>query len=90
MINRWIHFWILPCSEISMLIEKKNANQITFLEKIRLKAHVNICKMCRAYQKKVTLIDQLLSKHTNDEKKEGFEEIEIQDFKQRMKEKMKK
>ncbi|MDO4728109.1 MAG: hypothetical protein Q4B43_03775 [Bacteroidota bacterium] len=90
MINRWIHFWILPCSEISLLIEKKAANNISLLEKFRLKAHLNICKICSAYQKKAALMDKLWKNQAERSQKDDFKNTEIQYFKEKMKEKFKK
>lgn len=89
-ISKLVHWVILPCSEISLLIEKKTANELSMMEKLRLAAHLRVCEMCRAYQQKVAQMDNLLKKWVKKEKNDSFETTEIQHFQDKMNEKLKK
>lgn len=84
--NKLIHFFIIPCSRVPSLIERKNAGELPLILRIRLRAHLLICKWCAAYAKKVEWIDWLLTKKY--EKKESFNNTEIQSFKDNIKKKM--
>lgn len=76
------------CEKASLLIEKKVSKQsISIMENIRLKGHLSMCKFCRAYNRKVTLIDKVM---LNVSKKENskFEDSEIVNFKNYLKDKI--
>ncbi|GET46337.1 hypothetical protein [Capnocytophaga felis] len=90
MFSRIIHYFILPCSEISLLIEKKTAGKLSFFEKMRLFLHLRLCRLCEMYHKKVTFLDKSLQNTEISEKKVTFDNSEIQLFKDKMKEKLKK
>ncbi|ATA74216.1 conserved hypothetical protein [Capnocytophaga canis] len=90
MFSRIIHYFILPCSEISLLIEKKTARKISFFEKIRLFLHLRLCRLCKMYHKKVMFLDKSLQNTEITEKKVVFNHSEIQLFKRKMKENLKK
>ena len=81
LLEKMMHKLLLSCEKATFLIEKKaSAQSIGILENIRLKGHLAICKWCRAYNKKVTIIDNAMmriSKKSN----EKIEDIEINDFK---------
>ena len=81
------HKMIFTFEEATLLIEKKASDEpISFLENIRLKAHLAICKWCNAYNKKVAMIDNAMnriSKKETDKK----EESEMTEFKQHLKDK---
>lgn len=56
-----IYKLVFTCEKASLLIEKKASGQaIGLLNNIRLQGHLSICKWCRAYNKKVALIDMAL------------------------------
>ncbi|ATA88599.1 hypothetical protein [Capnocytophaga stomatis] len=90
MFSRIIHYFILPCSEISLLIEKKTAGKISFFEKVRLFSHLRVCRLCEMYHKKVIFLDKSLQNTEIGEKKVAFDDSEIQLFKNKMKENIKK
>lgn len=81
------HKIIFTCEKATLLIEKKaSAEPISFLDDIRLKAHLSICKWCRAYNKKVRLIDNAMLRISKKENEE-IGESEIKEFKQLLKDK---
>ncbi len=83
-LENMMHKLVFSCEKATFLIEKKaSAQPIGFLENIRLKGHLAICKWCRAYNKKVTIIDNAMmriSKKSN----EKIVETEIMDFKNQL------
>ena len=82
-----IHKMVFTCEKATFLIEKKaSAEPISFLEDIRLKAHLAICKWCNAYNKKVALIDKAMLRISKKENKK-IVESELTEFKQRLKDK---
>lgn len=77
----------LPCSEATLLMEKRNAQSISSKENRKLNLHILICKWCKAYNKKLQFLDQVFKK-TLSQKKTEINESEIQDFKNKMIEKL--
>ena len=77
MINRLIHFLILPCSKISFLIEKKMARQLSITEKVRLNLHLQVCRLCSIYEKKVRFLDKSLERQI--ENKESNQWMDLAD-----------
>lgn len=56
-----IYKLVFTCEEATLLIEKKaSAQPIGIINNIRLMGHLSICKWCRAYNKKVTIINSAL------------------------------
>ncbi len=53
---------MLSCKKASELIEKRTVVQLTFFEKIRLKAHTQMCDLCAEYEKQSQTIDEGLKK----------------------------
>ncbi len=89
LIGRLIHFLIMPCSRVPVLIEQQNAGELSFFKKVRLHIHLLVCKWCSSYARKVEQIDHLLTKkYMEEEKKASFEEDEIQRFKDVVKKKI--
>lgn len=71
----------------TFLIEKKTSSEsIGVLNNIRLQGHLAICKWCRAYSKKVTIMDSAIAR-LSERSNETIEETEIQDFKNQLIEK---
>lgn len=89
MIKHFLHFLFLPCSEATLLMEKKSAGTIMQKENLQLSAHLMICKWCRAYNKKLEMLDQLLKKSLKKEEKIEFNDSDIQEFKNNLIEKLK-
>lgn len=85
-LEKIIHKLIYTCEEATYRIEiKASGHPFSALENIRLKGHLAMCKWCKAYEKKVNIIDQAmnrLSKKSND----SLMESEIKEFKTDLKE----
>jgi hypothetical protein len=76
-----IHKLLFTCEKATFLIEKKaSAESLDFITIIRLKGHLAICKWCRAYNKKVTVIDNAIARVAKT-LNQSIKETEIQDFK---------
>lgn len=86
MIKKILHILFLPCSEATLLMEKRNAGLISAGENRKLNLHIMICKWCKAYNEKLKLLDKLFEKTFSQQKTE-INESEIQDFKNKMIEK---
>lgn len=87
MIKKILHILFLPCSEATLLMEKRNAGLISAGENRKLNLHIMICKWCKAYNEKLKLLDKLFEKTFSQQKTE-INETEIQDFKNKMIEKL--
>ncbi|HCM36142.1 hypothetical protein [Chryseobacterium sp.] len=83
MIRRILHRLFLPCSEATLLMEKRNAQSISTRENRMLNMHIMICKWCRMYNKKLALLDKVFKK-TFSEQETEINESEIQGFKNKM------
>lgn len=81
----------MPCSKATQEIEKQEGGyKISLLQRLRLKAHLSICKWCSAYRKKVIYLDKKLSTIIGKEQSILLKDIDIQNFKDNLKEKIKK
>lgn len=83
MIRKILHILFLPCSEATLLMEKRNARSISPKENRKLSLHIMICKWCKMYNEKLKVLDSIFEK-TLSEKKTEINESEIQDFKNKM------
>ncbi|WP_106916511.1 hypothetical protein [Chryseobacterium aurantiacum] len=83
MLKKILHTLFLPCSEATLLMEKRNAGSISAKENRKLGAHLMICKWCRMYSEKLALLDKVFKK-TISQKSGEINESEIQDFKNKM------
>ncbi|HCN48642.1 MAG TPA: hypothetical protein DIT10_06045 [Chryseobacterium sp.] len=83
MIKKILHTLFLPCSEATLLMEKRNAQSISAKENRKLSLHIMICKWCKAYNEKLKMLDKLFEK-TFSQKETEINESEIQDFKNKM------
>lgn len=84
MIKRFIHLLFLPCSEATLLLEKRNANSISRKEDWKLSMHLKICKWCKAYEKKLKILDEILKRKLFQDKKTEINNVDIQNFKDKM------
>lgn len=57
-----IHFFVLSCSQATLLIEKRMQARLTCVEHFQLKLHLHICKYCRFYEKEALFIDKAIYK----------------------------
>lgn len=87
MLKKILHILFLPCKEATLLMEKRNAQKISAKENMRLSLHIAICKWCKVYNEKLILLDKIFRK-TLTEKNTEINESEIQDFKNKMIEKL--
>ncbi|OCA76036.1 hypothetical protein BBI01_04895 [Chryseobacterium artocarpi] len=83
MIRKILHMLFLPCSEATLLMEKRNANSISAQENRKLNRHLMICKWCKMYNEKLAVLDKIFEKAFS-EKEAEINESEIQDFKNKM------
>lgn len=84
MLKKLIHIFFLPCSEATMLMEKRNAENISPKENRKLSLHLAICKWCRAYKEKLEMLDRILKRKLFDEDPVEINEIDIQNFKEKV------
>jgi len=82
-IKKILHILFLPCSEATLLMEKKNAQSISAKENRKLSVHLMMCKLCSMYNEKLALLDKVFKK-TFSEKETEINDSEIQDFKNKM------
>jgi predicted anti-sigma-YlaC factor YlaD len=82
------HKMFYTCEQATFMIEKKVSTQgIGIMENIRLKIHLSMCKFCRAYNKKVAIMDKVMLNFSKKENKK-IDESEINDFKDLLKTKI--
>ncbi|WP_042720907.1 zf-HC2 domain-containing protein [Flavobacterium sp. B17] len=80
MLKKLIHIIFLPCSEATLLMEKRSAGNISPNENRRLNLHLKICKWCRAYKKKLEILDDILKNKLFQEENIEINDSEIQEF----------
>ncbi|MBD3906207.1 hypothetical protein NAL32_16270 [Chryseobacterium sp. Ch-15] len=88
MLKKIMHIFFLPCSTATLLMEKRNANNISSKENWQLSMHVMMCKWCKAYEEKLKILDSILKKKWFREEKTDLNDADIQKFKDRMFEKL--
>lgn len=88
MLRKLIHILFLPCSKATMLMEKRNANAISQKEDWQLSMHLKICKWCRAYEEKLKILDDILKRKLSRKEKTEINKSDIQDFKNKVLEKL--
>ncbi|MBO6186830.1 MAG: hypothetical protein J6O88_19450 [Chryseobacterium sp.] len=84
MFRKIIHIFFLSCSTATLLMEKRNANNISPKENWQLSMHVMICKWCKAYEEKLKILDSILKKKWFGEEKINLNDADIQEFKDKM------
>ena len=50
----------MPCAKATFLIEKRINSRLTFIEWAQLKAHLALCKWCKAYDAKAEFLQKAL------------------------------
>lgn len=73
---------MIKCDEASTICDKKQYNEATFLEKIKLQLHLFLCKKCGLYSEQNKMMSKIFSthlshngtKHLCDDDKESFKE----------------
>ncbi|WP_326982829.1 hypothetical protein VUJ46_22185 [Chryseobacterium sp. MYb264] len=84
MLKKLIHIIFLPCSEATLLMEKRNAATISSKENWKLSVHLKICKWCRAYKEKLEILDDILKRKLSQEEKVEMNDSEIEGFKEKV------
>ncbi|MPS66001.1 MAG: hypothetical protein DI622_02240 [Chryseobacterium sp.] len=84
MLKKLIHMIFLPCSEVTLLMEKRNAENISSSENWKLSLHLKICKWCRAYKQKLEILDDILKRKLSQDKNDEINNSEIQNFKEKV------
>lgn len=56
----------LSCQKASFLISKKQETKLSFVEEIRLKAHLSMCTMCTNFKIQTDVLTQNLKKKGTD------------------------
>jgi len=84
MLRKLIHIIFLPCSEATLLMEKRNAENISSKENWKLSLHLKICKWCRAYKQKLEILDDILKRKLSQENSTKINDSEIQSFKDKI------
>lgn len=90
MLKKIIHLLFLPCSEATLLMEKRNAETISKKENWKLSMHLKICKWCRAYKQKLEILDDILKRQLSKKAENEINNSDIQKFKDEMTEKLNK
>lgn len=81
----------MPCSEASQQIEKQQAGcKMSLLQRQRLNAHLFVCKWCTIYKKKVSVLDSTLNSLIRKETESEFEDVDLYEFKELLKNKFEK
>jgi hypothetical protein len=55
--------FMLSCRQASELVEKKLLMGLSLREKVQLKVHTSVCKICSQYEIQSTKIDNMFKKH---------------------------
>ena len=76
--KRIMHILFLSCLKATELIEKKMHFKLSFIEKMKLKAHKMMCSSCTSYEKQSLLIEKGISKS----QKKEFSEEELTNLKE--------
>lgn len=52
----------LSCNKATEMVEKEKVIKITWSEKFKLKLHLSVCKVCKAYKTNSDLMDNFFEK----------------------------
>lgn len=52
-------FLNISCKKATYLVSKKEAQKLSWLEKVRLRGHMTICSLCRRFEAQTALIGRL-------------------------------
>lgn len=53
---------MMSCKEITLLIEKSNEQKLTFMQRLELKLHYKLCKVCHTYSIDSAFLNRLIKK----------------------------
>lgn len=89
-LSRIIHFFIMPCSQATLVMEQERMGKVSLLRKWQLRWHLSLCKLCAVYYDKLNKLEEWLSHEKKEEEKEIFLRDDLQQFKERLKKKIEK
>jgi len=76
----------MSCRKASYIIEKRAVSKITVVEKIQLKFHLAICKLCQKYEKDSAILGKILHRlHLNDNPNIKLSEDDKKELKEKLK-----
>lgn len=52
----------LTCKKATEMVEKEKVTHVTWSEKLKLKFHLSVCKVCQAYKTNSDLMDNFFEK----------------------------
>ena len=64
------------------------ARQLSITEKVRLHLHLQVCRLCSIYEKKVHFLDKSLERQIENKESNIFESSEIESFKKKVQKKI--
>jgi len=76
LLKKFIYKFHLPCREATLLMEKKITDKLSKKESYQLYIHLQTCKYCKIYFKKVHLIHNLFKKN-NTESNANIENLDV-------------
>lgn len=79
----------MPCSQATLCVEGQLCNQLSWWRKIRLQAHLKMCKWCNSYFEKTKKIDFILKQTIKNSPPKTIQSQEIKDFNDKLKNKLK-
>lgn len=74
------------CQEITELVEKGKTTNLSAMEKISVRTHLLMCKLCRDFRKDSNILDRVLRKALLNPRKASFSSAEKKAMVDRMKE----
>ena len=74
---------MISCKEACILTEKQLTHKLSFAERLKLRFHLSICKLCARYNIQSKWLDQVLH---NFSKEEHYSESEKEKLKTKLKE----
>ncbi len=79
---------ILSCEQASAFIQKKEGNELGFVDSMRLKMHLTICAFCRQYAKQSEKLNEFIDEHFGKGKTSDNDDFKSQ-LKENLRDKMK-
>ncbi|MFZ9028262.1 MAG: hypothetical protein ACO2Z9_04560 [Crocinitomicaceae bacterium] len=74
------------CQEITELVEKGKTTNLSAMEKISVRTHLLMCRLCRDFRKDSNILDRVLRKALLNSRKATFTSAEKKTIVDRMKE----
>ncbi|MDT8410838.1 MAG: hypothetical protein RQ875_00125 [Vicingaceae bacterium] len=59
-------FLKLSCKKATEMVEQEKIESLSFVDKVKLKLHLSVCKACQGYQKQSQLIDSFFSRENHE------------------------